>query len=232
MPRHLLVTAGFVITLLSIGVTGLAQSAAPRGEAMRPGNQGAAAGSYFLPAERMESVDPDAKLGPGDFLTVVIEEDREPGIPKVVSATGEIDVSPLKGRVKVAGRTTAEAAAEIKRLLEKDYYYSASVKLSLDRRSATAVKAGTITLSGEIRMVGPLDLASGDRLTVSQAVLKAGGFSPFANQRKVQVTRTEGGVSKQFYVDVKEVLDRGAVAKDVYVQDGDRINVARNLINF
>jgi len=180
----------------------------------------------------MESVDPDSKLNSGDLLTVVIEEDREPGIPKVVSATGEIEVSPLKGRVKVAGKTTAEAAAEIKRLLEKDYYFTASVKLSLDRRSSDAAKTGTITISGEVRAVGPVDVVSGVRLTVSQAVLKAGGFSPYANKKKVQVTRTESGVLKQFFVNVQEVLDRGAVDKDVLVQDGDRINVSRNFINF
>jgi protein involved in polysaccharide export with SLBB domain len=89
-----------------------------------------------------------------------------------------------------------------------------------------------ITISGEVRAVGPLDLVSGDRLTVSQAILKAGGFGPFANQRKVQVTRSEGGATKQFYVDVKEVLERGALDKEVVVQDGDRINVSRNIINF
>ena len=232
MPRHRFVTAGLILALLAIRSTVVGQGVAPRGEVVRPGGQGAPAGSYFVPADRMESVDPDAKLGAGDQVTIVIEEDREPGVAKIVSATGEIEVSPLKSRVKVAGKTTAEAASEIKRLLEKDYYYTASVKLSLDRRSATAVKAGTITLSGEIRLVGPLDLVAGDRLTVSQAVLKAGGFSPYANQRKVQVTRTESGVTKQFYVDVKEVLDRGAVDKDVLVQDGDRINISRNFINF
>jgi protein involved in polysaccharide export with SLBB domain len=177
----------------------------------------------------MESVDPDAKLGAGDRLTIVIEEDREPGIPKVVSATGEIEVFPIKGRVKVAGQTTTEAAAEIKRLLEKDYYYSATVKLSLDSRSAQAAKAGSVTISGEVRLVGPLDLLNGERLTVSQAVLKAGGFTAYANQQKVQVTRTEGGKTRQFFINVKEVLDRGAVDKDAVLQDGDRIRVFRNI---
>jgi protein involved in polysaccharide export with SLBB domain len=178
----------------------------------------------------MESVDPDAKLGPGDELTIEIEQDREGGFPRLVSATGEIDVPPY-GRVKIAGKTTAEAAAEIKHLLEKDYYFTATVKLSLDRRSRQLVKAGTVTISGEVRAVGPLDLEAGARLTVSQAILKAGGFGAFANQRKVQVTRSEGGVTKQFFVDVKEILEKGRLEKDVQVQDGDRINVSRNIIN-
>lgn len=179
----------------------------------------------------MESVDPDAKLGPGDELTLEIEQDREGGFPKIVSATGEIDVPPY-GRVKVAGKTTAEAAADIKRLLEKDYYYTATVKLSLDRRSRAIVKAGTVTMSGEIRAVGPLDLEAGAKLTVSQAVLKAGGFLPFANPRRVQVTRSEGGVSKTFTIDVKQIIEKGAVDRDVPVMDGDRIFVPRAPVVF
>jgi polysaccharide export outer membrane protein len=179
----------------------------------------------------MEAVDPDTKLGPGDEVTCEIEQDREGGFPKIVSATGEIRVDPY-GPIKVAGKTTAEAAAEIKRLLEKDYYYAATVKLSLDRRSRGGTKAGTITISGEVRAVGSLDLETGVPLTVSQAILKAGGFGPFANQRKVQVTRSEGGVTKQFYVDVKEVLEKGAKDKDRPVQAGDFINVSKNIVNF
>jgi polysaccharide export outer membrane protein len=179
----------------------------------------------------MESVDPDTRLGPGDEVTCEIEQDREGGFPKLVSATGEIRVDPY-GSIKVAGKTTAEAAAEIKRLLEKDYYYTATVKLSLDRRSRQVVRAGTVTISGEVRAVGSLDLEAGTQLTVSQAILKSGGFGPFANQRKVQVTRTQGGVTTKFYVDVKEVLERGAKDKDRPVQDGDFINVSKNIINF
>ncbi len=230
MPSLRFAFAGFSVALLAASVTVLAQSTVPRAEPIRPGAPGYPQGNYFAPADRMESVDPDAKLGPGDELTVEIEQDREGAFPRLVSATGEIDVPPY-GRVKVAGRTTAEAASEIKRLLEKDFYYTATVKLSLDRRSRAVVKAGMITISGEVRSVGPLDLEAGSRLTVSQAILKAGGFGPFANQRKVQVTRSEGGVSKQFFVDVKEVLEKGRVEKDVPVQDGDRINVSRNIIN-
>src|SRR5207249_441754 len=118
--------AGIFVALLMAKVTALGQSTAPRGEAVRAGVPGYPQGNYFAPADRMESVDPDAKLGPGDELTIEIEQDREGGFPRLVSATGEIDVPPY-GRVKIAGKTTGEAAAEIKRLLEKDYYYTATV---------------------------------------------------------------------------------------------------------
>lgn len=205
-----------------------AQVTYPRGES-RP--SAAAAPAYppgnYNPQDRMEAVDPDKKLSAGDEVTLEIEQDREGGFPKIVSATGEIEVSPV-GRVKVAGKTTTEAQADIKRQLEKDYYYTATVRLSLDRRSrGGGSKIGQITLSGEIRTVGPMDLVEGDKLTVSQAVLKAGGFGPFGNSKRVQVTRTEDGRTRQFEVNVKKVTEEGALDLDVPVQHGDRIHVPR-----
>jgi polysaccharide export outer membrane protein len=229
MPRLAPVIAIVAAALVATPMSVLGQGAVPRGEPTRP--SGAVTSPAYFPQDRMEVVDPDKRLAAGDEITVEIEQDREGGFPKVVSATGEIDVQPV-GRVKVAGKTTVEAQADIKRLLEKDYYYTATVKVSIDRRSRTVVKAGQITLSGEVRGVGPMDLMEGEKLTVSQAILKAGGFGAFANQRKVQVTRSESGGTRQFYVDVKEILDKGAVGKDVTVQDGDRINVPRAMIKF
>jgi protein involved in polysaccharide export with SLBB domain len=226
MPRFGFVIALFATAFAAIPIPVKGQAGAPRGEAPR-----AVPAPAYFPQDRMEVVDPDKRLAAGDEVTVEIEQDREGGFPKVVSATGEIDVQPL-GRVKVAGKTTMEAQAELKRLLEKDYYHTATVRVSIDRRSRTIVKAGQITISGEIRSVGPLDLMEGEKLTVSQAILKAGGFGAFANQRKVQVTRSEAGGTRQFFVDVKEILEKGAVGKDVVLQDGDRINVPRAMIKF
>ena len=230
MPRFWFAFTGLTIALLAAGETSLAQQQqgfAPRAEPVRPPGSGQQPqGNYYAAPERMTAVDPDAKLAPADMITLEIEQDREGGFQKRVSATGEIDVPPY-GRVKVAGKTTSEAAADIKRLLERDYYYVATIRLSLDQRSGVAAKNGTVTMSGELRMVGPLDLDDGTKLTVSQAVMKAGGFSAFADKKRVQVTRTEGGASKQFIVDVKRVIEKGAVDEDPVLKDGDRIYVPR-----
>ena len=231
MRRLRFAFASLLTIALLAKVAVLAQSNPPRAEAVRPNQPGYPQGSSFAPAERMESADPDAKLGPGDELTIEIEQDREGGFPRLVSATGEIEVPPY-GRIKIAGKTTAEAAAEIKRLLERDYYYTATIRLSLDRRARVSVTAGTITISGEVRAVGAFDLVAGSRLTVGQAVLKAGGFGTFADKKKVQVTRTEGGVTKKFYVDVNEVLEKGRPELDMELRDGDRVNVAKAKIIF
>lgn len=208
---------GFVAALCAAQVTAAAQQGvAPRPERAYPPG-------YPAP-DRMEAVDPDKKLSPGDQVTLEIMEDRDGGLPRVITATGDLDVPPL-GRVHVAGRTTGEAMADIKRRLEVDYYYKATVKLSIDRVSPTMVKSGTVYLAGEVRAVGPIELIAGESLKLSEAILKSGGFGAWADDRKVQVTRKVGGATKTFAVDVKEVIQKGRVEKDMVLQDGDRVYV-------
>jgi protein involved in polysaccharide export with SLBB domain len=175
----------------------------------------------FPSGDRMEAVDPDKKLSPGDQVTYEIVEDKDGGIPRVISATGELDIPPL-GRVNVAGKTTREAEADLKRRLEVDYYYKATVNLSIDRVSPTIVNSGQIYLSGEVRAVGPLELVSGVPLKVSEAILSAGGFGPWAEERKVQVTRRNG---TRLIIDVKDIIKNGKLEKDITLQDGDRVHV-------
>ena len=91
---------------------------------------------------------------------------------RLITATGDLEVPPLD-RVHVAGKTTAEAAAEIKRLLEADYYYRATVKLSIDRVNVAAAM-GKIQISGEVGLPGVLEFNLADPLTLNEAILKAG----------------------------------------------------------
>ncbi len=218
MPKPAYRFAGFSIALLAIQASGGAQGPVPRAEAVRI--------PPAVPTERMEVVDPDKKLAAGDQVTVEIMEDRQGGLPRVVTATGELDVPPL-GRVKVAGKTSVEAGRAIKRLLEEDYYYTATVRLSIDRVSPIVVKTGTVSISGEVKQVGEIPLISGETLTLSSAILRAGGWGTYANQRKVQLARMVNGESVIKNYDVKDILKRGDAKLDPVLQDGDRIMVPR-----
>jgi len=180
-----------------------------------------------LMQERMAVVDPDKKLSAGDQVTVEIMEDREGGLPRVVTATGELDVPPL-GRVKVSGKTATEAASEIKLALEKDYYYHATVRLNIDRISPIQVRSGLVYLSGEVRVGGPQEIISGETLTLCNAILKAGGISEWGNPEKVQLTRQkkEGGV-ETIVANYSKIIKDGDAKKDPVLQDGDRIFIPK-----
>jgi protein involved in polysaccharide export with SLBB domain len=177
--------------------------------------------------ERMAVVDPDKKLSAGDQVTIEIVEDREGGFPRVVTATGELDVPPL-GRVKVSGRTATEAASEIRVALEKDYYYHATVRLAIDRVSPIQVRSGLVYLSGEVRVGGPQEIISGEALTLTNAILKAGGIGEWGNHQKVQIARRKKDGSLETIVsDFDKIIKTGDAQMDPVLQDGDRIFVPK-----
>jgi polysaccharide export outer membrane protein len=230
--------AAMLAVLLTAEMVGRSQTI-PRAQAVSPGGtaqgQGAyvaaAANSILQPGDRMSAVDPDKKLSAGDQVTLEIVEDNEGGVPRVVTATGELDVFPL-GRVKVGGKTTREASAEIKKRLEVDYYYTATVVLSIDNVSKTLVRGGSVYISGEVKQVGIAVLIVGEPLTLSNAILRAGSFTEWADQRKVRVTRKLGGDSQTSVYDVKHIIEKGDINADPVLQDGDRIFVPRVWIRY
>ena len=123
----------------------------------------------------------------------------------------------------------AQATSEIKRLLEKDYYYTATVRLSLERASNPV--AGSISIDGEVNHRGPQPLYEGKPLRLSKAITAAGGLGRDANMRKVKVTRlSRDGTAQVFICDMKAVIEQSEVDKDMLLQDGDSVFVPRNFI--
>ena len=96
---------------------------------------------------------------------------------------------------------------------------------------------------GEVRSVGPLELLEHQPMTVSQLIMRAGGFGDFADQRKVKLIHRNSDVSskiaptdialaKDFQViDVKSVFE-GKSAADPVLKDGDYIIVPKQWVNF
>lgn len=233
----------FASALLAASVTGRAQGGAnwaPKASAFpqTSGYPQALPATGITPPgaglmqERMQVVDPDKKLSAGDQVTVEILEDREGGLPRVVTATGELDVPPL-GRVKVSGKTATEAASEIKVALEKDYYYHATVRLNIDRVSPVQVRSGMVYLSGEVRIGGPQEIISGETLTLTNAILKAGGIGEWGNQKKVQLSRQrKDGTLQTTICDFNKIIKSGDPKQDPVLQDGDRIFVPKIFVRF
>lgn len=222
MPSFLVRCASFAAILLAAQLTGRSQGVvAPRAVPVTPGF-GAPTG-YPQP-ERMQVIDPDKKLSAGDQLTLLIEEDKEGGLARVVTATGDVDVPPL-GRVRVAGKTTTEATADIKRRLEADYYYHATVRLNIDRVSPTSVRAGTVTISGQVRAPGPQEMIVGEEVTLSVAIQKSGNFTEWADQKKVKLTRQVNGTAETSVYNVEKIIRDGDSSADPKLKDGDRVFV-------
>jgi polysaccharide export outer membrane protein len=169
------------------------------------------------------------KLRAGDKVSLQITEDKEAPKSLVVADSGELDV-PYVGRVMAADKTCKQLAGELKALLEKEYYYRATVILALD---AANKLLGRVYVWGQVRNQGPLDIAVNENLTAGKAILRAGGFGDFANKKKVKVIRGGGAEGKKnFELNMAEILEQGKTEKDLILQPDDSIIVPSRLINF
>jgi polysaccharide export outer membrane protein len=174
------------------------------------------------------------KLRVGDTISFRISEDRTwnpQNAPQslAVMDSGEVEV-PYIGRVGAVGKTCKELAAELKTALEKDYYKQATVLLSLN--VATPI-LGRVYIWGQVHNQGSLDMTVNENLTAGKAILLAGGFSDFANKRKVKVVRTDAnGKTQTFELDLQQVLEEGKIDKDIVLRPNDLIIVPSRLVNF
>ena len=184
----------------------------------------------------VDTLDNEHKLGVGDKVSFKIEEDkildeRNDPIPLFVTDSGEL-VIPYLGRIQAVGKTCLQLAGELKALLEKKYYYHATVLLGVDILNKTR---GRVYLSGKVKLPGYLDIPTDEVFTVSKAIMRAGGFSEFADKRHVKVTRQNGTSASNndtITIDVAEVLEKGMAGKDVELRPDDRVFVPSKLINF
>ncbi len=185
----------------------------------------------------MDALDEKHKLAVSDRLSFRIMEDqedpRESLDPKalIIADSGEVEI-PYIGRVAAEGKTCKQLAGEIKAALEKEYYYKATVILAVD---FMAKSRGKVYVVGPVRMPGPQEIPSDEVFTLSKAILRAGGFTDFADKRKVKITRNRGTTpadKQSFVVDVSEVLDKGRTERDITLEVGDLIVVPERLIRF
>ena len=176
----------------------------------------------------MEALDSKRRLSAGDRLGYRVVEERSEVRPLTVTDSGEVEV-PLIGRVAAVGKTCQGLASEIKKALEKDYFYRATVIIGLD--VASAKSRGFIYVMGAVRNQGAIEIPQTGSFTVSKAVMRAGGFADFANRRKVRLIRKGSETSENIPIDVKAILE-GTGSKDPVLQADDVIIISENRINF
>jgi protein involved in polysaccharide export with SLBB domain len=178
----------------------------------------------------MDVLDSRRELSVGDRLSYRVVEDRKDPKALLVTDSGEVEV-PLIGRVQASGKTCRQLAYDIKRLLEKDYYNRATVIIGVDI-AAPPSSRGSVYIMGQVRTQGTLELPPNEQLTLSKAILRAGGFAEYANQRKVKLVRKISGDNTDTReVNVEEIL-KGNIRGDVVLQADDLIIVPQRMINF
>ena len=179
----------------------------------------------------MDTLDDKYKLAIGDRLSFRILEDEEEPKPLFVTDSGDLEL-PYIGRSPAVGKTCKQLARELKTELEKEYYYQATIIIAVDLMTKSR---GKVYLVGPVRAPGPQEIPSDEVLTLSKAILRAGGFSDFADKRNVRVTRkgnAAGREDKTFIVNVTEILEKGKTDADLALEPGDFIYIPERSIRF
>ena len=177
-------------------------------------------------------IDPDHRLGPRDVLTYRVAEDRDDKVSQIfVTDSGEVELPLGSLRVRASGKTTQQLSADIKSLLEREYYKPghATVFLGLVSTAPNASK-GKVYFTGEIASKGAIDLPADGQLTVYQAILQLGGFTQDANMKGVFLYR-KGGPKDGQRIDCK-AISNGDSAQDVILQPGDTVKVKKKLFDW
>jgi protein involved in polysaccharide export with SLBB domain len=196
----------------------------------------AAAGTGSI--STMDTLDDKYKLTRGDALSFRVVEDAQdprdpltPNPPLVVTDSGDVDL-PYIGQYPASGKTCKQLANEVKVALEKKYYYRATVILALVQN---AKSNGHVYVNGQVRATGAVDMPGDEILTVSRAIMIAGGFTDYADKQHVQLTRppdATGLGATNTVVNVKQILEKGKSGLDPKVLPGDMIFVPSRLISF
>ncbi|MCX6944821.1 MAG: polysaccharide biosynthesis/export family protein [Opitutales bacterium] len=154
-----------------------------------------------------------AQLRPGASLTVTLQGVPDPSVNAVqVDDRGTITL-PYLGVVTTTGTTPGDLAQRIREAyVAKKIYRTVDVSVSVTERY--------IYVGGEVAHPGRV-MWTPD-LTVSKAVQSAGGFTLYAKETQVNLTRAQ-----QAY-DVNLVLARKNPAQDIPLLPGDSVQVPRS----
>ena len=178
----------------------------------------------------MDGLDDKYKLIVGDRLSFRVVEDEDDPITLEVTDSGEIE-APYVGRFPAEGKTCKQLAEELKAALEKKYYYQATVIIAVNSMATR----GIVYLEGAVGRPGPQEIPREEPLTVGKAILRAGGFTGFADEKHVRVIRANKGGSGEneaFVVDVSQIFEKGKTENDQRLEPGDFIIIPERMIRF
>ena len=160
--------------------------------------------------------DPSYKIGAQDVLSISVWKDPELTQTVPVRPDGKISM-PLLNDVQAAGLTPAELRDRIAEALKK-YVTDPVVTVTV-----TQINSQRVYITGEVTHPGAFALVPG--MTILQALSSAGGFTNFANTKKIYMFRTVNGKRVDFPFDYKDVIRGKKLDQNVVLEAGDTIVV-------
>ena len=160
--------------------------------------------------------DPNYVIGFEDVLNIDVW--KEPEISRTIPVRRDGKISlPLLKDVQAAGLTPTQLSREIEERLHETVINPQVTVI------VTQMSSQRIYILGQVARGGAYPLVPD--LTAVQALSIAGGFTPFANLKKIYVMRTENGEDKRFPINYKELANGHHTEQNIHLKAGDTIVV-------
>jgi polysaccharide export outer membrane protein len=167
-------------------------------------------------AARPATDDPNYMIGAQDVLDISVW--KEPEVSRMVPVRPDGKISlPLLNDVQAAGLTPSKLAAQITESLKR---FVANPQVTV---IVTTINSQRIYILGEIARAGAYPLLPG--MTVLQALSSGGGFSQFANTKKIYLLRTVNGKQEKYPFNYKDVIAGKHSDENILLKAGDTIVV-------
>src|ERR1700691_4669480 len=160
--------------------------------------------------------DPNYVIGAQDMLNISVWKEAELTQTVPVRPDGKISL-PLLNDVQAAGLTPTQLAEQITTSLKK-FVTDPQVTVIV-----TQINSQRIYILGEVNRAGAYPLLP--NMTLLQGLSSAGGFTLFANLKKIYMFRTENGEQVKYPFNYKEVISGKATDQNVVLKAGDTIVV-------
>lgn len=202
---HKAVGLSCFLLLMMVAICGVAQSQTDREILLQKQAQsemGADSDRYVIGAE--------------DILYIHVW--REDALSRTVPVRMDGHISlPLIHEVKAAGLTPLQLKEEITKKL-KEFIETPNVSVMV--MEANSFK---VYVSGQVRTPGVVRLRT--ETTLLQLIPMVGGFTDWADQKKILIIRREGGQEKRFVVNYKKLVKGEALETNLVLKSGDTIIV-------
>lgn len=156
------------------------------------------------------------RIGPEDVLHISVWKEEDLDRKVLVRPDGGVSF-PLVGDIQVSGRTPLEVQDEIRSRLAR-YVPDAEVTVAVDK-----ISGYTIFILGEVNKPGQFTL--GRYVDVVQALTLAGGTTPYASERNMQILRRKDGRELTFRFDLRDIKRGKNLKQNIILQSGDVVVV-------
>jgi polysaccharide export outer membrane protein len=210
MPRGL----QFLMALLLLALTTAAGAQGNPNQGQSAPARGATGAPAAMP--KAATADPNYVIGAQDVLDINVWKEPELTRSVPVRPDGKISM-PLLNDVQAAGLTPMQLTAQITTGLKK-FVSDPQVTVVV-----SAINSQRIYILGEVNRAGAFPLLPG--MTMLEALSSAGGFTMFANVKKIYLLRNVNGKQEKYPFNYKDVIRAKTPEQNIPMKAGDTIVV-------